>query len=80
MTVRIKYGELWNTLLKIEWDKRAQKQWDPVQGAIEEEGNNQCTPKKARRKIKPWMIEHILQLMEERRKWKDWDREVLVEE
>lgn len=31
MTVRIKYGELWNTLLKIEWDKRAQKQWDPVQ-------------------------------------------------
>lgn len=30
MTVRIKYGELWNTLLKIEWDKRAQKQWDPV--------------------------------------------------
>lgn len=31
MTVRIKYGELWNTLLKIEWNKRAQKQWDPVQ-------------------------------------------------
>lgn len=37
-------------------------------------GNRQCVPNKERRGIKPWMTEHILQLMEERRKWKEPNR------
>lgn len=63
-----------NTQLNTKCENSAQKQRDLLQSAIQE-GNKQCVPKKDRGRGKPWMTEHILQLREESRKWKDRDRD-----
>ena len=55
-----------------EWEDSAQKQWDILSSAISE-ANTQLIPTKRRAAKRPWMTEEILNMMEERRTWKDRD-------
>ena len=68
----IKTMNRYEVLMEMEGDD-VQQQWTKLQTAFEEACDE--LPKKKRRKKKPWMTENILNLMDERRKFKNVDEQ-----
>ena len=66
----IKTMNRYEVLMEMEGDD-VQQQWTKLQTAVDEACEE--LPKKKRRKKRPWMTENILNLMDERRKYKNVD-------